>query len=144
MLDEQVLEYDNGTWSLFFDGATCGLNADDNGDIDAISVVGNVLYFSTLGGAAVSGLSAPDDADVYAWVQGRWKLLRRILDASAHGLAANADIDGLEVRGSVYYLSFNRDAGTNVPGGIGLVQDEAVVSLDTTTSTWELYFSGRA
>ncbi len=55
------------------------------------------------------------------------------------GLPGNADIDGLTVKGGTYYLSFNRDAGTAVPG-LGTVQDEEVVSFDG--ATWGPYFSG--
>jgi hypothetical protein len=43
------------------------------------------------------------------------------------------------VKGTTFYMSFNRDGGTNVPG-VGAVEDEAVVSFDG--STWSLYFSG--
>ncbi len=96
-LDEQVLKYEDGAWSLYFDGATCGLNVDGNGDIDAIAVAGDALYFSTLGNLSVSGLGAADDGDVYTWAQGAANCTR-VLDASALGLLAHADIDGLDLQ----------------------------------------------
>ena len=141
VLDEQVVRHQDGTWSLFFNGATCGLNVNADGDVDAIAIVGNVLYFSTLGNATVSGLTAPDDADVYSWTPGTASC-SRVLDGSAVGLPTNADIDALEIRNSVYYLSFDRDTGTTVPGGIGVVQDEVAVSYDPATRTWARYFDG--
>jgi hypothetical protein len=162
--DEDVVEYNNGTWSLFFNGSTCGLDASNGGDIDAISVVGSTLYFSTAGNVAVDvpigtpnsgtqggGNAQWDDADVYSWSVGAG-ICGRALDVMGSGvrniLPGNADIDGLTVVGSTYYMSFNRNGGTNVSynGGPGVVQDEAVVKLDTSSSrvnwTWTVEFDG--
>ncbi len=133
--DEDVLQYDAGTWSVYFDGTAQGLTANGR-DIDAISIDGTTLYFSTVGNANVGGLGAADDADVYSWDGTNFA---RVFDASANSLPGNADIDGLTVKGGTYYISFNRNGGTNVPG-LGTVQDEAVVSFDGTN--WALYFSG--
>jgi VCBS repeat-containing protein len=133
--DEDVLLYDAGTWSLYFDGTAQGLTTADH-DIDAISVFGGMLYFSTLGNANVGGLGAADDADIYGW---NGSAFSRVLDASGVGLPNVADVDGLTVKGTTFYMSFNRNAGTNVPG-VGTVQDEAVVSYNG--STWSMYFSG--
>jgi len=141
VLDEQVIKRENGAWSYFFNGATCGLNVHGDGDVDAIALVGNVLYFSTLGPIAVSGLANPDDADVYAWAPGS-SSCTRLFDGSAVGLQTAADIDGLEVRGTTLSMSFDRDGGTTVPGGVGVVQDETVVSYDTSSRLWATYFAG--
>lgn len=141
VLDEDVLKYEGGTWSIWFRGATCGLNSSDSGDIDAVSVAGDVVYFSTLGNLSVSGLGAADDADIYRWVRGAGTCTR-VFDASAVGLPTNANVDGLHVDGGKYYLSFSRDAGTSVPGGLGTVQDESVIAYDTATLSWSMYFLG--
>jgi hypothetical protein len=133
--DEDVLLYDAGVWSVYFDGTANGLT--NNGhDIDAFSIEGGTLYFSTVGNANVGGLGSADDGDIYSW---NGASFARVFDASAAGLANNADIDGLTVKGGVYYVSFNRDAGTSVPG-LGTVQDEAVVTFDGVN--WALYFAG--
>lgn len=139
--DEDVVAYDTagGTWSTYFDGSACGLNASNGRDIDAISVSGGTLYFSTRGGGnnnSVTGVGSPyDDADVYTW---NGASCGRALDGSAAGLPGNADIDGLTVQGGTYYISFNRNGGTNVPG-VGVVQDESVVSYDGTN--WAMFRS---
>lgn len=143
--DEDVVHYDGSSWSLYFDGSVCGLDASNGQDVDAISIDGGTLYFSTAGGGnanAVGGATSPyDDADVYTWSGGTGGTANcdRALDASAVGLPGNADIDGLTVKGSTYYMSFLRSGGTTVPG-VGTVQDESVVSYDG--SNWALYFSG--
>jgi hypothetical protein len=142
--DEDVVEYNNGTWSVFFDGAICGLNASNGLDIDAISVSGSTLYFSTVGGGNANrptGVTGrPDDADVYTWTVGAASC-GRALDGTAAGLPGNADIDGLTVVGGTYYISFQRSAGTSVPGiAGGPVQDESVVRYDG--ANWTRVFVG--
>jgi hypothetical protein len=147
--DEDVVLYDTGTWSLFFDGSDCGLDLGESAsiqnqkEIDALDVVNGVLYFSTLGGGsngAVGGVAGPyDDADIYSWDSAN---CARVFDASANGLPGNADIDGLTVKGDTYYMSFNRNGGVSVPDPVGTVQDEAVVSYDTAIPAWSLHFSG--
>jgi VCBS repeat-containing protein len=144
--DEDVVVYDGSTWSSYFDGTVCGLDASNGLDIDALSVSadGNTLYFSTAGGGRANrptGVTgAPDDADVYTWSLGATSC-GRVLDGSAAGLPANADIDGLTVVGGTYYISFRNSAGTNVPGiAGGPVQDESVVFYNG--STWTRVFVG--
>jgi VCBS repeat-containing protein len=140
--DEDVVAYDTvaGTWSLFFDGTAQGLT--NNGhDLDAISVVGGVLYFSTVGNANVGGLGAADDGDIYSW---NGATFARVFDASAAGLATNpanaADIDALTVvDADTFYISFIANVGTTVPT-LGVVQDESVVLYDA--GNWSMYFSG--
>ncbi len=154
--DEDVVAYDTltGTWSLFFDGAYCGLDggADATQDVDAISVVNGTLYFSTLKGGTnypVGGVTGADDADVYVWngstvgTANCSRALRAAFGPGNIGLPGNADIDGLTVKNGVYYMSFNLNGGTNVPG-LGLVQDEAIVSYDPATGTWSLYEANAA
>ncbi len=136
--DEDVVSYNGTAWSTYFDGSQCGLDSSNGQDIDALSVSGGVLYFSTAGGGnanAVAGVSGPyDDADIYTW---NGTSCGRALDGSAAGLPGNADIDALSVAGSTYYISFRAD--TTVPG-LGAVPDQAVVSYDG--ATWTLVFSG--
>jgi hypothetical protein len=101
-----------------------------------------LLYFSTAGSGAVPGVANPyDDADVYLW---DGTTFSRVLDGTAEGgLPGNTDIDGLafDPVGGLFYLSFNRNGGTNVPG-VGTVQDEDVVTYNLGDQQWELFFAG--
>ncbi len=134
--DEDVVEFNAGTWSLFFDGSTQGLDTSAGLDLDAVSVVGTKLYFSTLANTTVPGVAGTaDDADVYSW---NGTAFAREWDASAMGLAGAADVDGLSVAGPDHlFLSFI--ATTTVPV-LGTVQDEDVVEYNA--GTWSLYFDG--
>ncbi|MDJ0323686.1 S8 family serine peptidase [Cryobacterium sp. PH31-AA6] len=135
--DEDVVFYDAGTWSVFFDGTARGLTA-ANQDLDAISVVGGTLFFSTVGNTNPPGVTgAADDADIYSW---NGSAFARVWDASANGLAAGANLDGLvRVDATHFYLSFSAD--TTVPG-LGAVQDEDVLYYNA--GTWSVYFDGTA
>ena len=136
--DEDVVKYDNGSWSLVFAGSNCGLNdRKGNGDIDAIHVNGDTLYFSTAGNANVSGVAgAGDDADIYSW---NGSVCSRVFDASANGLPGSANIDGLTyVDADTFYVSF--EGSTTSIAGLGTVQDEDVVLYDL--GNWSSYVSG--
>jgi len=136
--DEDILYYDNGVWTVYFDGTAQGLTAGTQ-DLDAIDIVGGVIYFSTLGNASVPGVAGPfDDADIYAWDGANFS---RVFTALANGLPAGANVDGLTIVDATHlYLSFNA-ANTSVPG-IGNVQDEDVVEFNA--GTWSVYFDGTA
>jgi hypothetical protein len=70
--DEDVLAFTpaslgsatSGTWSLYFDGSDVRLGESSDEDIDALDVVGEEIYLSTLGAFSVSGLSGADE-DVF-------------------------------------------------------------------------------
>ncbi len=137
--DEDVVFYNAGTWSLFFDGSVNGLASTD---LDAISIVGGKLYFSTDTNTLPPGVSgSADDADIYVWNGG--SSYTRVVDASGSGslgLASSADVDGLvRVDATHFYVSFNAD--TTVPG-LGAVQDEDVAYYNG--GTWSVYFDGTA
>jgi hypothetical protein len=133
--DEDVLFYNAGAWSLFFDGSASGLAATD---LDAISLSGGSLFFSTDNtlvppGAGGSG----DDADIYRWNGG--SSFTRIIDASALGYPT-ANVDGLvRLDATHFYLSYSADA--SLPG-LGAAQDEDVVFFNA--GTWQLAFDGTA
>ena len=110
-------------------------------------IVPDLLRFSTIGNGLVPGTASPyDDADVYLWDT---TLFSREFNARGGGnniLPNNADIDGLAFdpdHGALglYYISFNRNQGTNVPG-VGVVQDEDVVTYNPEDGEWQLYFAG--
>jgi hypothetical protein len=137
--DEDVIFWNGSGWSMYFDGSTHGLATSANLDLDAISVVGGTLYFSTAGNTNPPGVAgAADDADIYSW---NGTSYARVWDATASGLAAAANVDGLvRVDATHFYLSFTAD-GVAVPG-VGAVQDEDVVF--NNSGTWSVYFDGTA
>jgi hypothetical protein len=142
--DEDVVFYNAGTWSLFFDGSVRGLVGDRATDLDAISIVGGQLYFSTDNAAVPPGAgtaSSGDDADIYRWNGG--SSFTRVIDASVapYTLPNSANVDGfVRVDDTHFYLSFG-SANTTVPG-LGTVQDEDVVFYNA--GTWSVYFDGTA
>ena len=135
--DEDVVYYNSGTWSVYFDGtpAARGLSGSD---LDAISIVGGTLYFSTDDNDVPAGAGGTgDDADIYRWNGGN--SFTRIFDASANGWST-ANIDGFVwVDSTHFYLSYSVD--TSVPV-LGTVQDEDVVYYNG--GTWLVYFDGTA
>ena len=137
--DEDIVFYNNGAWSVYFDGTAVGLT-NNNLDIDAFDFVGTTLYFSTAGNTNPPGAGGSgDDADIYRWNGG--SSYTRIFDASAAGLSGGADVDALVVVDEThFYLSFN-STNTNVPS-LGNVQDEDVVFRNG--GVWSIYFDGTA
>ncbi|MFY9913917.1 MAG: S8 family serine peptidase [Nocardioidaceae bacterium] len=136
--DEDVVYFDGTNWSMFFDGTAKGLTASAQ-DLDAISIVGGTLYFSTVGNTAVPGVTGtPDNADIYSW---NGSSFARVWDATATGLVGAANVNGfVRVDATHFYLSFISTT-TKVPG-LGLVDDEDVVYFDG--SGWSVYFDGTA
>ncbi|MGD9958243.1 multicopper oxidase domain-containing protein [Nocardioides sp.] len=136
--DEDIVYYDNGAWSTYFDGTARGLTA-NNQDLDAISIVGATIYFSTVGNTNPPGVTgAADDADIYSW---NGTAFARVVDATAIGLPAATNVDGLVWQDSTHqYLSFAPD--TTVVPGLGATQDEDVVHRGGTA--WSTYFNGTA
>ena len=122
--DEDVVNWNGSRWSVFFDGTAHGLTT-ANLDVNAISVVGGVLYFATVGASNPPGVTGtPDDADLYSWNGSRYA---RVFDASAHGIPTAARVDGSAWVDSTHlYLSFSADTSIT---GLGPVQDEDVVAL---------------
>ena len=136
--DEDVVYWNGSAWSLYFDGTAHGLNQ-ANQDVDAISVSGGTLYFSTATSTNPTGVTgAGDDADIYSW---NGTSLARVWDATAHGVPGGADVDGFDrVDATHFYLSFAEP--TNTLPQIGATQDEDVVYVSGTT--WSVYFNGTA
>jgi hypothetical protein len=135
--DEDVVYWNGSGWSVYFNGTAHGLTSADL-DLDAISVSGSTLYFSTLGNTSPPGVGgAADDADIYSWNGSSYA---RVWDASVNGLPAAANVDGYDrVDGSHFYLSLAADATVT---GVGAVQDEDVVYVDGPTRS--VYFDGTA
>ncbi|CAN5455203.1 hypothetical protein BH10ACT6_BH10ACT6_13840 [soil metagenome] len=139
--DEDVVFFNGTSWSFFFDGSAHGLTGTRATDLDAISIVGGELFFSTDNTAVPPGVAGGgDDADIYRWSGG--SSYTRVIDASVapFGLPAAANVDGfVRVDADHFYLSFSAD--TTVPG-LGAVQDEDVISYNM--GVWSVYFDGTA
>ncbi|MBT9253981.1 IPT/TIG domain-containing protein [Phycicoccus sp. KQZ13P-1] len=133
--DEDVAYYDAGTWSVWFDGTARGLTTAAL-DIDAISIKGGVLYFSTTGNSNPRGVTGTaDDADVYSW---NGTSFARVWDATTKGVPATARVDGVVFDSPTHaWFSF---AGNLTVTGLGAVQDEDV--LEYTNGTWKVWFDG--
>ncbi len=143
--DEDVVYYNSGVWSMWFDGTSRGLTSAAQ-DIDAISVLGNTLYFSTAGNTnppRVTGGGAADDSDIYSvnrTAAASSAPFTRVWDATVNGVPSAANVDGyVRVDATHFYLSFRPD--TTLPG-LGAVQDEDVVF--NNGGTWSNYFDGTA
>ncbi|MEJ2749324.1 MAG: hypothetical protein P8183_15685, partial [Anaerolineae bacterium] len=137
--DEDVVEYNNGTWSLYFDGTAAGLGATNGQDIDAFDIVGGVMYFSTVGNGTIPGVGGPYDvADIYTWDGTNFS---RVWDASANGMPGNADVDGLVVIDATHFYASFAAANTTTPG-VGAVPDVNVVF--NNAGVWSTYFDGTA
>jgi hypothetical protein len=135
--DEDVVHYDGTDWSMYFDGTAQGMTSGGH-DIDAISIVDGVMYFSTLGNSSIPGLAGPfDDADIYSW---DGTIFGKAWDARDNGVPGSKDIDGLAwVSATDFNMSLTN--GWNFPG-TGGSQDEDVVHYDGTA--WSVYFDGTA
>ena len=110
-------------------------------DVDAFSIVGTTLYFSTLAAVNPPGVAGTaDDADIYRW---NGTTYARVFDATAsgNGIPGYANVDGLVWTDATHlYLSF-ANAATTLPG-VGTVQDEDVVR--NNGAAWSVYFDGTA
>ncbi|MEQ6901405.1 S8 family serine peptidase [Nocardioides sp. YIM 152588] len=136
--DEDVLLHDGTGWAVWFDGTAQGLMLSGL-DLDALSAVGDELYFSTIGNVRVPGVSGtPDDADVYRWDGTGFT---RVWDATAEGLARSADIDGLDVTDEDH-LALSFSTTTVAVPGLGTVEDEDVVRY--ADGAWSTTFDGTA
>ena len=135
--DEDVVFWNDGSWSVFFDGTSHGLRSPKE-DIDALSVVGDELFFSTRGNVKPPRVRGKaDNADIYRWDGRRYT---RIFDASTNGVPGAANVDGYDqVDGEHFYLSFA--ASTRIRG-LGRVQDEDVVAWSL--GEYSIYFDGTA
>jgi hypothetical protein len=138
--DEDIVFYNAGVWSVFFDGTARGLTA-ANLDIDAFTIDGSNIYFSTVGNTNPPGVGGTaDDADIYRW---NGTAFSRAVDvtAVANPLPAGANVDGLKlVDATHFYLSFDGNVTIALPGPDLTVQDEDVVYYNN--GTWSVYFDG--
>jgi len=136
--DEDVIYWNLDHWETFFNGTAHGLTGSGH-DIDAISVRGSLLYFSTRGSGTVPGVGgSADDADIYRW---SGVAFTRVWDASVHGVAAGANVDGA-VWTDANHLKLSFATTSTTVANLGVVQDEDVIDYDT--GFWSTFFDGTA
>jgi hypothetical protein len=152
--DEDIVFYNAGAWSVYFNGTdpdnnpvTPGLTG-ENQDIDAFSIIGGSIYFSTFGNVTPPGVGGTaDDADIYLW---NGTAFSRIFDATAAGVPSGANVDGLQfVDATHFYLTFVGNVILpNLNGVVGgpteprTAQDEDVVFYNA--GAWSVHFDGTA
>lgn len=130
---EDVVYFDGANWLVFFDGTSNGLASSN---IDAISILGSDLFFSTNNTDLPSGVTGVgDDADIYTW---NGSSIERVFDASALGWSGH-NVDGLVyIDATHFYLSYSPTS--TIVSGLGTVQDEDVVYYEN--GVWSMYFDG--
>ena len=153
--DEDVVLYDAGVWSLYFDGSDVGLDPGNNGeDVDAFDILGDgSVVISTTGAVTVPGVGA-DDSDLLrcagtfgSTTTCTWSLY---FDASDVGLTtASEDVDGVAVSGTTIYLSTLGTGTFSVPGLSGAREDVFACNGATTgaasaCASFTMYFDGSA
>ena len=137
--DEDVVYYDAGTWSMFFDGSTHGLGGSGNLDLDAISVAGSTVYFSTLGNTMPPGC-------------GRDRRRRRHLQLERHvvrpGLGRQRQRSGAGRRTSTGSPGSTRPTSTSPSPRTrrcrASARSRTRTWCSTTTVPWSVYFDGTA
>jgi len=135
--DEDIVKYDAGIWSMYFDGGDVGLSGSANEDVDAFEILADgSIVISTIGPPtvipAIPTPPTPQDEDLLRCVGTfgststcAWTLY---FEGSDVGLSAaddplavppvNEDVDGTAVDGSDIYLStLGAFAVAGIPSG---------------------------
>ena len=133
-----VVRFDSGTgnYSTLFDGSANGIPAGVAIDASATDPSDRLLLsFDTT--VALPGGTTADDEDVVSFASGTYSM---VYDGSAHGVAANLDVDAAHwLRGTnLLLLSFD---GSGEVGGVAF-DDEDVVAYDTVADTYSMYHDG--
>ena len=158
--DEDVVRYDAGVWSLWFDGSDVGLANSNAEDVDAFELLADgSVVISTEGDPNVPGITGEADEDLLrcagTFVPGTngasavttctWAYYFEGTDV---GLAAGGeDIDGAAVGGSDLYLSTR--GGFTVTGLSGLDEDvfrcvAATTGPASACASFSMFFDGSA
>jgi len=145
--DEDIVKYDAGTWTWYFDGSGVGLDTNNDEDVDAFEILtdGSVLI-STTGNPAPTGSGTPisptpADEDLLRCVGSfgattscTWTMY---FEGSDIGLAANSeDVDGVAVSSTNIYFTtlgtFTTTTPATPPAWSGGMEDVWVCDSATT------------
>jgi len=151
--DSDIVLYDAGVWSLFFDGSDVGLTTDGE-DVDAFGILpDDTILISTSANPSVPGLAGLADEDLLLFTptstgantSGAWSVY---FDGSDVGLTAGGeDVDGAVVatgNGDIYLSTWG---DFNVTGLSGTDEDVFICtpdSIGTTTAcaSFTMFFDG--
>ncbi len=161
--DEDIVKYDAGTWSLYFDGSAVGLGDGGGEDVDAFEILGDgSVLISTRGAPTVPGLvtpPSPQDEDLLHCVGTfptpgtcMWSLYFEGSDVGLSTTAApvDEDIDGVavsEVSGVDVYLSTVGTFATSTLSGESndvLVCNDATTGPATSCTSFSLFLDASA
>ena len=151
--DEDILLYDAGAWSIYFDGSDVGLSDTNGENVDAFTLLPDgSLVVSTVAGFAVPGLPGfGTDKDLIRCegsfgptTSCTWSIY---VDGSDIGLGGGSeDIDGLAISGADIYLStlrgYNTGGGNNGTGEEVWICQGAVTGDPTSCSGFANFFDG--
>jgi hypothetical protein len=131
---EDVVLYDGGSYSVFFDGSLAGVPS--GADVDSITseIPDLVISFDT---TVELGANIYDDEDLVRYTGGVFSLL---FDGSAHGLAPSVDLDGAHVLPTNGHLVLSFDTSGTV-GGLNFDDEDA---LEYDGNAWEILYDGSA
>jgi hypothetical protein len=151
--DEDIVKYDAGTWSLYFDGSLVGLGDNDGEDVDAFEILTNGhLIVSTVANPTVTGVASAADEDLLectpTFTSGTvtscvWSMY---FDGSDITLTQNSeDTDGAAVSGANLYITTAGAFGVSSLSGGG--DDVWVCNSVTTGATsacgsYTIFFDG--
>jgi hypothetical protein len=155
--DEDIVLYDAGVWTLYFDGSVFGLANSNGEDIDAFTILsnGNILISGT-GTFNPAGFGQNrQDEDILecsatvvgsAVTQCAWS---DYIDGSDIGLSnsSNEDVNGLSIKNGDLYLSTNGAFSVSGLSGTGydvMTCTSPITGATSSCSGFTLYFEGAA
>ena len=159
--DEDIVKYDAGTWSLFFDGSAVGLGTSDGEDVDAFDILsdGSVVV-STRGSTVVPltvGTLSAVAQDVLMCVPTTlpgvpitgctWSMYFDGSDVGLETINTTENIDGVSVAATRIYLSTGGTfavAGLSGEGKDVFACNNPGTGPTTTCSSFSMFFDGSA
>jgi hypothetical protein len=147
--DEDIVLYDAGSWSLYFDGSDVGLTTTAE-DIDAFEILGDgSAVISTSGNGIVPGVGAFNDEDLLRCAGSfgpatscTWSVY---FDGSDVALTAGSEnVDGVSVSGSIYLSTTGNFGVTGLAGqNVDVFAcNGPTTGPNTACSNFSLYFDG--
>ncbi len=129
-----VVLFDGTDFSLFFDGSVEGIP--DGAMVDAVSLVGALLFLSFDTTVALDGLIVEDEDIVFfSTVTGEFG---EFFVGSDAGVTPDLDLDGLHRLGGLLFVSFD---GSGEIDGISF-DDDDVLEFDPGIGSWKLAYDG--
>jgi len=152
--DEDIIKYDAGAWSMYFDGSDVGLADSSAEDVDAFEILsdGSVIV-STFDNPNVPGITGEADEDLLrcvgtfgATTTCTWSYYFEGSDI-ALGTNDSEDVDGVAVSGANIYMStlgaFTTSAPTLSGGGEDVfICNSATTGAASACASYTMFFDG--